>query len=537
MSWMWRRREDGERGAILVMATVGVVLAVVAAGLAVDLGSIAQERRRDQKVADLAALDAVRNISNAQALAVASASRNKFPTGTGYSVAAVEGTKVSGSCVAQAGAGKVCVTVTSQIKNSFLAGSRTVVARAVAGQTPLGGFMIGSSLVTLDTSRSTLLNKFLGGMLKGSDLSLSLVSYQGLAGANVTLDAFRQQLAALGVSAGNVSSLLSSNVTVGQVLQATANALTASGDAADATVLNNLRLTITNTTQFKLGKLFQVATGSDNTALASEINVFQLITGAAEVANGSSFIDISNVGITVPSVASTEVKLQVIQPPQFYFGPVGGSVSTAQISLTVTPTLNLGLSVLGLVGVTVTNSLPVQVTGAGAMGTLTAINCGASPGMTVTIDPTAFAGSATTVTPLHIALSIAGLPVAVDVSATSVVPSTDGAAVAKTWSYPSQFPPPLGTETTQHAGSQPIGLSSLTHITLGTATVSGLGAALLTTSLLNSLLASVLTNLATVLGNVDSTVLTPLLTALGIDVGSADVTALTMTCGTPGLVG
>jgi uncharacterized membrane protein len=53
-----RRRE--ERGAVLVLATVGVVIATIAAALAIDLGFLAQEARRNQKVADLAALDAAR---------------------------------------------------------------------------------------------------------------------------------------------------------------------------------------------------------------------------------------------------------------------------------------------------------------------------------------------------------------------------------------------------------------------------------------------------------------------------------------------
>ena len=62
MSWMWKRlrRQADERGAILVVAVAGVVLATIAAALAVDLGRQAAEKRTDQKVADLAALDGAR---------------------------------------------------------------------------------------------------------------------------------------------------------------------------------------------------------------------------------------------------------------------------------------------------------------------------------------------------------------------------------------------------------------------------------------------------------------------------------------------
>ncbi|MDQ4089729.1 MAG: hypothetical protein M3163_05445, partial [Actinomycetota bacterium] len=72
------RRPD-ERGAVLVLAVVGVVLAMIASALAVDLGFLAQEARTDQKVADLAALDAVRALpGDPTGAARASASRNGF---------------------------------------------------------------------------------------------------------------------------------------------------------------------------------------------------------------------------------------------------------------------------------------------------------------------------------------------------------------------------------------------------------------------------------------------------------------------------
>ncbi len=61
-------RPDRERGSILVLSSVGLVLAMVATALSVDLGRLAQERRKNQKVADLAALDAVRVLPLGDAL-------------------------------------------------------------------------------------------------------------------------------------------------------------------------------------------------------------------------------------------------------------------------------------------------------------------------------------------------------------------------------------------------------------------------------------------------------------------------------------
>ena len=84
MTWIWKRlhRQADERGAVLILAVAGVLLATIAAALAVDLGRQAAEKRTNQKVADLAALDGARALPDQTAVenAVdASLTRNKFP--------------------------------------------------------------------------------------------------------------------------------------------------------------------------------------------------------------------------------------------------------------------------------------------------------------------------------------------------------------------------------------------------------------------------------------------------------------------------
>lgn len=534
MSRLFGRRRS-ERGAVLVIATVGVALAMVATALAVDTGRVGQERRRDQKVADLAALDAVRNTANAQALAVASAARNGFTVDAAHTLVAEVGS-VNASNVFSPGLGTsaVRVTVASPFENAFQPGERTVTARAVATQQAVAGFSLGSSLVTLDTSRSTLLNNFIGGMIGSPGLSLALASWQGLASGSLTLSALRTQLANLGFSVGTTTQLLNTNVTLAQLFLAAANALTASGDVARANVLNALRLAVTGTNTIKLGNFITIAQGADGTALASSLNLLQLVTGSAAVANGTNLVSVPNVTITVPGVLTTGVSLKVIEGPKFYFGPVGGSVSTSQVELTITPSLNLDISVLGLAGVKVTGSFPVRASGAGAVGTLTAATCaGPGAGITVNVDPTAFAGSiAATLTVSANVILLGNIPI-LSIPTTNVLPSTDGGATNLTFAYPAQFPPPNGTTTTKHAGSQPIGLQALTNINVGTPVV--LNAIAL--PLVGTIVTAVLAVVKPVLGLLDNAILTPLLTALGVDVGSADVTALAVDCTSPKLVG
>jgi len=528
------RGHGDERGAIMVLAAFGIVVAVIAASLAVDLGQVAQERRRNQKVADLAALDAARDLTNVQALAEESATRNDFPLSATNTVVAVVGSKVSGSCVADAGAGTVCVTVQSNVDYAFRAGDPPVKAVAVAGVVPLGGFMIGSSLATVDTNETIILNNFIGRIIRGSSLSLSAVSYNGLVSGDLTLEALRLQLASAGFSVGTVSQLLDTELTLGQLFLAAANALTAGGETAAANALNLIRASVTTTTKIKLGNFIEVAQGADDMALGSTLNAFGLVTAAAQVANGENLISVPGIGITVPGVLTTDVTLKVIEPPRFYYGPEGKGVSTSQIELSVTTDLNLNLSILGLTGAKATGKLPVRLTGAGATGTLKDVDCDATPGMTITIDPQAVGGTATT--------DANGIVVSADVLFVNVplvrVPVTtaatmvDGPAVDRVWSFPTQFPPPDGTTTTQSVGSEPIGLANLTDFSTGTPVV--LGALPIP---VGNIVSGLLTNLDTLLGTVDTNVVTPLVKALGVAVGAADVTALSMKCGTPGLLG
>ena len=78
------------------------------------------------------------------------------------------------------------------------------------------------------------------------------------------------------------------------------------------------------------------------------------------------------------------------------------------------------------------------------------------------MDPKAFSGSATASLNAKASLVI---PIAdITIPTTNVTPSTDGGPSTLSFTYPSQFPPPLGTTTSKHAGSQPIGLDTLTQI-------------------------------------------------------------------------
>lgn len=514
-------KKKDERGAILVLSTVGLVMAMIMAGFAIELGSIAQEARRNQKVADLAALDSVRMLPNdPTSTAIASAARNSF-TDTSRIVTEWGASKTgpwSSSAAALSTAKDVRVTITSVHKDQlpFLSSGQNVVRRGVAEKRDIAGFTLGSSLANFNSSEATLLNPIMSKWLGGT-VNLSLVSWQGLASGKVTLEAIRRQLVNDGFSVGTVDQMLNTDLTLAQFYKATAEALTANGDTADATIFNTLRIQAVSTTTFKLNKMIIVNQGASDSAANAELDLLHLVTGSAALANGSSLISIPSLGITVPNVTQTSLSLKVIDGPKTYIGPVGTTpqVTTGQIQLTLTPTISSSL--LGLIKVTGTS--PIDLLGAGATGTLKTIQC-PQKNIVVTADPTAISASTKTTT-LNVT-TLLNLQV-LDANVTETRNGIDGPAQDIPFTYSADFNPP--NTVSKHIGSQPLGLSSLTNVSSTAANVNALN--LLTIGLSQSSVLSAVNSLVTqVIGDVDQNIVTPLLSSLGLDVGGADVTAL-----------
>ena len=502
MKFLWRRQRD-ERGAILIMATVGVVLAVISATLAIDLGRIAQERRRDQKVADLAALDALRELGNGaaaiQAAAEASAARNDLPDE--FSILAVEGNKVDGSCVEQAGSGSVCVTVVTHITNAFQPGGRDIKAVAVAGRQNKGSFSIGSSLASLDTENSVL-DQFIGRWVGGS---VNVVSYNGLATSSVTLQALRQELLDMDYEVGTVDELLNTDIAFADLLTAAANA---AGDETVAADINNIAAAVDTDLFVKLSNLITVAQGSENAALATEFNVFRLITGSAAVANGTNTISVPSLTISIPGLTSVNVSLKVTEPPKIYVGPTTAPTphaQTSQVELTITPSIDVNVALAGQVVV----AIPIAVEAAKATGNLAAVTCGSPTGITVNATTGAAEVDASVAADVRL-LGILGLgPLLNDVLNLSISGDAgSGTHDGLEFEYDADYGPP-GT----HVGSTTAGLGTLLTGNSGN-------------GLVNAVLGLLLGGLRPVLNAVDNRILRPILRAVGADIGTADIIAL-----------
>ncbi len=576
-----RTARPDERGSILIMSVVGMVVALIAASLAVDIGFLAHEIRVDQKVADLAALDAARvlaaNPAGVGSAAQASALRNGFPTAPGYSVTAVEGVKVTSGgtdvCQAQAGAGTVCVTATSPHKNFFpfvgAVGSKNRVAVAGSGNA-MGTVRVGSTLVTvagsLPLQQVGLLNKSMSALISGT-YSTNAVGWQGLASGGVKFGALTSALAAVTgngtFNVGTTSQVLQATFTAAQLFTATANALNNSGNAADVSVANSVQNigaqangTYLNL-PLKLYDLFNfgsVVAGNKQDVADMTLNVLELIKGGAILADGDHFASFNLavgdiVGGVIPGgFSGATVSLGLIEAPQQSFpGPAGKdaannyytSAHTSQIRVRLEVNFNIPLTsvlTLPLVGSisVISVKVPYYLDLGEAHAYLDHINCD------TTAQPTAVGIRGTTDTG-HATLGLvsdanlenrvvppipqtgvigSALGGAVQVSITS----TTGTSIPGNSGVDLTFQPPYtNASPSQPVPGGPIVLPSLAN-TNTTVTVLGL----VNTGILNDIVSGVnvsgLTFSSGTVG-VDTSIVQPLYDALGLSFASADVWA------------
>lgn len=420
-----RARQRDERGAILVLSVVGMVLAMIAAGLAIDLGSIAQDARQNQKVADLGALDGVRVLPNDPTTAVIdSATRNGFECpdvdlsdGCGLTVQWSD--SITGIFTSLAATLPVAtalrVRVTAQHTNNFpfLGDGRSVSRKATAtlgngkgcyypsiceqtpgssetSISPLGTVRVGSTMASATSSDSKILNLLLNRTVGGT-YAVDAVGWQGMANANVSLQRLRTALAA---EAGTVDGVMTANMKYRRLLDATVDALNA--DAADptsssrttsATAVTPLiairnQVTATAGANVTLDRLLDLVGnfGGGNDVADATINVKDIVMGGMIVANGNNFVSINLTATDIPGLPGTgvTVKFGLIEQPQEKSGPPKTSdgiyrtaAETAQVRLLVESNLIVPIPLLGNLPIKV----PYFLEGAGATAGLDALTC------------------------------------------------------------------------------------------------------------------------------------------------------------------
>lgn len=553
---VFRRNADGERGAVLVFAAVGIVVAILAAAMAIDVGSVIWRKRDLQVVADIAAADTAKQLAVAPSvtqvvadqLGREAASRNDFDfTTTGNSLTVVLGTYDSSRTPAFAAlpapdvalSNAVQVVAVREVPFNFAPGSNTVTTKAVASfdSEARAAFSIGSKLVGLDTRSSNVLGPVLSELLGVNPaLSGGVVTYEGLASSNVELGDLAAEL-----GFANVEELLAGNVTVPQLADASARILDREG-TADASVITALtKIAVdgdssVDSESILFGSIVDVEQGQGDAAVSMGINVLDLLTSAgqrAQVANGTTFLTVP-LNVAIPGLTSSVLRLDFIQPPVIsVFGPVGTQASTAQLTTTLTNriqveeppvcTTTLGLTTCLPSALSVDLTMPIVITAAGATGTTDAIDCAVAPPETpVAIGVATQAADATTAAILS--GKVDGVAVADNVAlAEGRVPAGSGTASTLT------FPKRPGDPT-------PMVFPSVIQSTVGAQTLAtdlidrtdGDGISLSVLGLEN--VDPALALLTPVTNQIDSVILKLILDALGLSVGGADLRTLRVEC-------
>ena len=549
----FRRRARDERGTVLVVVSIAMVVMIGSAALAVDIGQMTNKNRTLQAVADSVALDAARTLGgqNVGSLAAPggafmtalaeSAARNNFSTAN---LTVTFGT-LSPNWVAKTNSSDiptaVKVTAHGNTKFAFRPGSANGTRSATAIMENQAGFSIGSYLASIPAGGDGILSA-----LFGDAFGLNAVSYTGLVNANLSLEEIGLSMP---VTVLSPTELLTTSVGIRDFMLASASALNAKGNTAAAGVLNAMILNANLTGTVKLGDFVNVVSGGETAAAEAALNVLQLITASAFVIekNSGHALSIPTTSISIPGIASITASATVIEPAKWIFGPVGSSVSTAQVRLSVNPVINISTTnqntpcnltlsnLLGLlgcilyltgmpVGVSLNGAFPIDITAAGATGTLAAITCGgASPG--ITVNTATQAVNLNTAASLNLNVTLAGntLLNAARINLAAGAQTSPGNYVS-TFLSPTEFSP----NPPKSVGSAALGFNGLLSVTA--ADVSILNGSLLsgvTSGLIQGLAVPVLNNLLTLL---DNALIVPLTKVLGVKLGGADVAALGMAC-------
>lgn len=208
---------------------------------------------------------------------------------------------------------------------------------ALASASNEAAFSIGSRLASL---KGGIINQLLGKLL-GTDLSLSVMDYNALLGADVNLLGFLDALAGkASITAGTYDDVLNSDVTVGRFVSALADV--SPGPQANAALkamaagLASSDTTIPLSHLVSLGPIGKLALGTEPPGLNANANVMSLITAGAALADGRHQVAL-DLDAGLPGIAGATLNLAIGEPPRnspwFSIGEKGQIVRTAQTRL------------------------------------------------------------------------------------------------------------------------------------------------------------------------------------------------------------
>jgi uncharacterized membrane protein len=320
------------------------------------------------------------------AAAQASASRNGYTGDLGVapnvveigSVATVNGVRefTAGGDITTATALRVVAThdvPLTLIAGTFLPGEAALSAEAIAERNAVASLRAGSFAATVDTSNSPILNQVIGGLL-GGPVALDVLSYEHVLGATLTVGDL-----VTAASVGSVEELLDLDLPANQYLDLVAAAVSNAGNAAAAAALHDVAAVADGGLSVALSDVLDVAPDAGRPALDAVLNAFDMLDVGAQVAVGDNAVVIDPLGATVPGVTSTALRLRIVQSPRIAVGPPGRDaegawntqVRTGQVRMAIEVQLAGNLGILGSAPV----SLDLFAEVAPTLAHLEAIDC------------------------------------------------------------------------------------------------------------------------------------------------------------------
>ena len=568
-------RARRQHGAIAVLAVIWLTVAIAALG-AIDIGNVFFARRALQRTADLAAMAAVQVISSSGGCATATAAAQQNAASNGFTADGAK-TIINTTCgrwdtststyfgTTGNPLNAVQVQTTQVVPYFFLGPSRTLTATATALASNIDAFSLGTGIATINTQQSALLNAIIGGLLKTS-VSLSVGDVQSLATAHIKLEDLRVAL-----GAANMQGLLATTVSYQTLMVAMVKALQAGGDTINAAILQTLAVTIPGGQNITVGDggtsapgLLALGLANPNAATTATINAFDALLVAAQIAQRSpdgsqGNAPVINVAASLAGLAN--ISLQILNPPALAVGEggtttVNGVTTSRTIARTAAVNLNLSLAplpplYLGIATISVL-STPVVVTLGVATGTATLnpVDCESTKAATqATIQVTpgiallcVGANASSCNGSVNVAsVSLLGSASVVAITLNSLgwyrfSPGTSPVTINGSSGSFDVTPPPVNSNA---LGSDLASLSTTLFQQLPTAlSVSVLGSSILN-GLLTPILSLVTTALTPVLQGVFSllnTLIVPTLSLLGVQVGTATLHNMSLTCGVSQLV-
>lgn len=548
MDFLTRFQRDA-RGSALVMGAMLMVVIIGLAAFAVDVGYLYLKSRELQGTADLAAMSAAANLAKADTQAQSVVLNNahgdviSVKTETGLydaSLSVKPAERFNAAPIATANAARVTLSNDADLffGRMLIGNSKVRITRtATASSVKMAAFSIGTRLASVNGG---VANALLSG-LTGSNINLTVMDYNNLAGAKVDLLSYVGALhSRANLTAGTFDQTLGSEITVG-------DALTVLIDQADTSAKAPLKIlaqSAAKTTKIKLSDLVDIGAYGEQDRIVggadAAINIDSLTLAKAilTLANQDRQVQL-DLGAQVPGLAGLKVYLAIGERPNHSAWltvtnkgePI---IRTAQTRLYIDASLVPGLSGVSLV------HLPIFVELASAQGKLASISCNSAKSLnTVTLSLSPSIGEVNIGTINLADLANFKKTIVVGPAQLVTLPLIGGVSVSSqiklggtTWQNATFTAADISNQTVKTVRTndavQSIGSSLVSHMQLK-ADVLGLGIGL-------GLVTTTLGNLLVAVGPVLDPVINTLLSQLGIGLGEVDAQVNGLRCSGAALV-